>query len=306
MMRILLKYLLFLSISLILFACESDEEVSVNLYEPGTVDARASTTQIKYGEGITFTDLSTKVHTRKWVFEGGDPATSRDSVVVVNYPKGGSFKAVLEVVFIDNQKGTFEFNIEVEKNPNEEEIPEYDFGEMFGLYTESSDISNGLASVVTIDMNNFPATKTNDSYEGVEAYVFKATGESDWAMGALQAGGDQYTDFSPFVDGYYHVALKSECQADILLRIRSSGGGNVIFEFTAEGEEYGFKRDGLWHLISIPMADIVAKDTEGNLNLSQITEFLLFRSAPGDVREFDNYEFYVDHIFLSEKMELKE
>ncbi|MCD8538468.1 MAG: hypothetical protein LRY55_00940 [Leadbetterella sp.] len=283
-------------------ACENDEAGKVTLFEPGKLEASASTTGIKFGETITYTDLSTKVHRRNWIFPGGTPGSSTDSVVSVTYAAGGSFKAVLNVVFIDNQKGQYSFDVEVEKDPDKE-IPDYDYGKTFGLYTEMPSITPGISSVMAIDMNQFPPTRVSDALEGVEAFRFAATGSSDWAMAALQQGNGQPINISAFEKGYYNVALKSECQANILLRVRSNGGGNAIFTFTAAGEEYGFKRDGRWHLVSIPVADIRAKDP--NLNLSQVTDFLLFRSAPGDVRTIDNYVFYVDHVFLSEKVELK-
>lgn len=291
-----------LCLAVLMTACESDEAAKVTLFEPGKLEASASGTAIKFGEAITYTDLSTKVHRRNWVFPGGTPGSSTDSVVTVTYAAGGSFKAVLNITFIDNQKGQYAFDVEVEKDPDKE-IPDYDYGKTFGLYTEMPSVTPGISSVMAIDMNQFPPTRVSDALEGVEAFRFAATGNSDWAMAALQQGNGQPINISAFENGFYNVALKSECQADMLLRIRSNGGGNAILEFTAAGEEYGFKRDGRWHLVSIPVADILAKDK--TLNLSQITDFLLFRSAPGDVRTIDNYVFYADHIFMSEKVELK-
>ncbi|MFC3199968.1 hypothetical protein ACFOET_20275 [Parapedobacter deserti] len=292
-------------LTLLLGACEKGDRPQLVLHEPGEAGATASATSIKFGESITFADLSTKVHRRSWVFEGGDPAISSDSVVTVTYPRGGSFKTVLNVVFIDNQKGQYVFDVEVEKDPNLT-IPEYDFGVTYGLYTEMETTAGSLNSVRAINMNHFVPTVIPEALEGVQAYKFEASGESDWAMAALQEGSGRNIDISSFENGFYNVALKSESQANMLLRIRSTGGGNVIFEFTAAGEEYGFKRDGRWHLISIPVADIKAKDEANTLNLAEITDFLLFRSGSGDVRNYDNYTFYVDHVFMSEKLELKQ
>ncbi|WP_010664725.1 carbohydrate-binding protein [Marinilabilia salmonicolor] len=93
---------------------ELDKDWDVKLFEPGTIDATASSTSISYGESITFTDMSTKVYDRSWTFETGDPATSTDSVVSVTFPIGGSHKAILSVTHIDNTIQTKEFTIEVE------------------------------------------------------------------------------------------------------------------------------------------------------------------------------------------------
>lgn len=292
-------YLIF---AFLFLSCEQDEALDYSLFTPGKLDAQQSSAAIKFGERITYTDLSTKVHRRTWVFPGGTPASSTDSVVTVTYPVGGTYKAALNVTFIDNQKGNLSFDVEVEKDPTKV-LPEYEFGKTYGLYTETPSITPGLKSIRTMDMNQFPISRITDALEGVEALRFAPTGNSDWAMAALQEGDGKNIDFTPFKDGFYNVAMKSACQASFLLRIRSANGGNAILEFTAKGEEYGFKRDGSWHLVSIPIKDILAKDPK--LNLSQITDFLLFRSGSGDVRTVENYVFYMDHIFLSEKVELK-
>ncbi len=283
-------------------SCGEEETFPVTLFELGTVAAEASSTAIKFDEYITYTDLSTKGYTRNWVFPGGTPSVSSDSIVTVHYPSGGSFKAILNIHFVDNQRGQHVFDVEVEADPNNQ-IPDYDFGRMFGIYTEHPDISSKLPLVRAVSMNHFTGTRVSEAFEGVEAYKFEASGQSDWAMGALEDGRGQFIDISGFRDGFYHIGLKSASLAPMLIRIRSSGGGNAVFEFTAAGAEYGFKRDGFWHLVSIPMADVLAKDPK--LNLSQITEFILFRSGSGDVRIFDDYTFYVDHVFVSEKMDQK-
>jgi hypothetical protein len=297
-----IKAMALVGLTLFAFACEEDDATSVTLFEAGKLEAVSTNTNIQFGETITYTDMSTKVHTRKWVFQGGTPAVSTDSVVTVTYPVGGTYNAVLDIVFVDNQKGQFVFDVEVEKDPDTI-IPEYDFGNTYGIYTELPEINPGVSSVVAVSMNEFFGEKTSLAYEGVEAYVFAASGNSDWAMGGLQVGSSGEVDFSPFAEGFYNFTIKSECQADILIRVRCKDGGNAVFTFTAEGEEYGFARDGKWNMVSIPVADIAARDSK--LNLARINDFLLFRSASGDVRNVDNYEFFVDHIFLSDKVELK-
>ncbi|MFS0489519.1 hypothetical protein [Leadbetterella byssophila] len=292
----------YILLAFIFLACEKDEAIDYSQFTPGKLEATQSVSAIKFGESVVYRDLSTKVHRRNWVFPGGNPASSTDSEVTVTYPVGGSYKAALNITFIDNQKGSVSFDVEVEKDPSKE-LPEYDFGKTYGLYTESPQITPGLPSIQTIDMNQFPATRITDALEGVEALRFAPTGNSDWAMTALQAKNASQINISAFKDGFYNIAMKTECQASFLLRIRSANGGNAILEFTAKGEEYGLKRDGSWHLLSIPVKDILSKDP--TLNLNQITDFFLFRSSPGDVRTIDNYVFYVDHIFMSEKVEEK-
>ncbi|WP_026473378.1 hypothetical protein [Alkaliflexus imshenetskii] len=308
-----LKYFLAAQVGLVmllLVACGEDlYKWDTVIYEAPELSVSASAVSISWDESITYTDNSTKVHARKWTFQGGTPATSTEQEVTVTYPVGGSYNTILELTFVDGSKKMEVFAIEVERDPATIK-PEYEYGATLGLFTEDVEITQSGFTTVALNMNQFPGTLITDTYEGVKAYRFEATGASDWAMGALNYGG-QSVDISAFADGYYHVALRSASQAAILIRIRSTGGGNAILTFTAEGEEYGFKRDGEWHHITIPIADIVAADAARNLRLGEITDFLLFRSTTlpdgtgGDVRNWDPYVFDVDHVFVSEKFDLK-
>lgn len=291
-------------LSLLFSACDQEENNSVTLYEAGKLDAQASSTDIKFGESITYTDLSTKVHTRQWVFPGGTPGTSTDPTVTVHYPTGGSYTATLNIVFVDNQKAQHIFDIEVEPDPNNQ-IPEYDFGVTYGLYTEHEDITPGAHQVQLASLGNVTGAHISEgTFEGQQAYKFMHNGNDTWVQGGLQTASG-VVNFTPFQDGYYHIGLKSECMADIFLRIRDEATNRVEIKFTAAGEEYGFKRDGFWHLVSIPMADIRAKQIT-TVNFSRIKDFTVLRSVDGDgPTRYDNYVFYVDHVFLSEKMEAK-
>ncbi|MCV9387420.1 carbohydrate-binding protein [Reichenbachiella ulvae] len=95
-------------------ACE-EEDLSGNMqFEPGTIEATVSETAITNGTSVKYTDFSTKVQTRKWTFNGGDPASSTDSVVNVTYPWGGDWEAILEIKFIDNSVKLDTFLIEVD------------------------------------------------------------------------------------------------------------------------------------------------------------------------------------------------
>lgn len=297
-------------ILLMLVSCGEDlYKWDTVMYDAPELNVEVSSQSIQWDETILYTDNSTKVHTRRWTFQGGIPASSTESEVLVTYSFGGSYNTILEITFVDGSKRTEIFAIEVEIDPSTI-LPEYDYGKTLGLFTENPEITPSGFTAMAQNMNQFPGTLITDTYEGVQAYRFAATGNSDWAMGAMNFNG-QTVDISEFANGYYHVALRSASQAAILIRIRSNGGGNAVLYFTADGEEYGFKRDGEWHHIAIPVADIIAADVNRNLRLSEITDFLLFRShtlpdgTGGDVRNWDPYVFDVDNIFVSEKFELK-
>lgn len=95
-------------------ACEEDAEMTVISFEPGEIGATVSDSSIIYNESVTFTDLSTKVSAREWLFPGADPETSSDSVITAVYPNGGTYTATLNITYIDNTTETLDFNITVE------------------------------------------------------------------------------------------------------------------------------------------------------------------------------------------------
>ena len=267
-------------------ACVDDGDELV-LSEPGELVASASTNSIMAGETITFVDQSTKVHTKRWSFQGGTPAVSEDSEVQVLFEKGGSYVATLEITYIDNISETQSFNIEVEGLPE----PEV---QRLGFYTENPSVSDLVP--VNIQRNNqFTVTEiAQNAFEGTKAMSFTIDGSSDWAMVSItpQSG---TINISEYAEGFYNLALKSTSNGDILIRLQSAGQ-NAILKFTASGEEYGFKRDGNWHKISIPLADF--KAANNSLNLNAINNLLVFRSE-GDVRSANNYDFFLDDFYVS-------
>ncbi|MFB9056758.1 carbohydrate-binding protein [Mariniflexile ostreae] len=431
-------------------SCEDDIR-EVTLYEKGTLEAKTSSTSINVGEVVSFENLSTKVQSLTWTFEGGNPATSFNPKVEVTYNQSGVYKTTLEVKYIDNQIEKEDYFVEVSPLAVEPQSPyggspkvtetkiqfeDFDFGgegisyhdtepenkgdahyrfghgvdikttldeegkydvtsiqngewleysvfvetasvydfnfrlladdsgssikiqdvnggtvtdlgstgliestdsayktikaenitlsagqhvirilfsgngidanyfeiintvyvppvQKFGIYTENTDLIGSVN--VQLEVNNQFAinTITDNPYEGSKALSFTIDGTADWAMASIIP--DSPIDISSYAT--YNVALKSTSNGTILIRLQSGGGQKAILTFDAASEPYGFKRDGNWHFLSIPIADFVAKNPA--INLNAITELLVFRSSPDDVRNANNYNFYLDNFYLS-------
>ncbi|MCH7408682.1 hypothetical protein MM239_04690 [Belliella sp. DSM 111904] len=264
-----------------------EEGGDLELPEPGELIATSSTNSVMAGEIVTFKDQSTKVHTRRWSFQGGTPAVSEDQEVDVIFERGGTFIATLDVTYRDNLTDSKNFTIEVEGLPE----PEV---QRIGFYTENPAIT-AMVSVNIQRNNQFTITEVEtNAFEGTKALALTIDGSSDWAMASItpQSGP---VDLSDYEDGFYNVAMKSTSNGEFLIRFQSAGQ-NAILKFTASGEEYGFKRDGNWHKLSIPIADF--KAANNSLNLSAINNLLVFRSE-GDVRNANNYDFYIDDFYIS-------
>ena len=163
----------------------------------------------------------------------------------------------------------------------------------FGVYTESP---VDFSTTVQLQVNNqfTIGTVTDDPYEGTNALSFTIDGSADWAMASIIP--DTPVDISSYEN--YNVALKSTSNGTILIRLQG-GGQRGIITLDAASEPYGFKRDGNWHLLKIPLTDFT--DNNPALNLSTITDLLVLRSSPADVRNANNYDFYLDNFFLSKQ-----
>lgn len=106
------KYLLlFLAVSI--FSCENDDDRVVTLYDKGTTEANASSTNIRFGETIDFTSTSVKALTTNWTFAGGSPSSSINPNATVTYALPGTYEAKLTVKYIDNTISTKVFTIVV-------------------------------------------------------------------------------------------------------------------------------------------------------------------------------------------------
>jgi hypothetical protein len=297
----------------LLTSCNDNDSNEVQLFEPGKMEASSSTNAVMAGEKITFTDMSTKVHIRSWNFPGGTPSISTDSIVTVTYVKGGDFTALLKVTFIDNINRTQEFPITVTEIVEEEEEEENNepeiTGATYGVFTEYSNVTPGKP-IWFVNSNAFINKKlTDDPYEGqtAQSFIVDGTGpgaDKTWAMGIIQAKDGVKVDLSQFVNGYLNVALKSISTGAIKIRIRGTGL-DASLPLTSEGKEYGFERDGKWHMLSIPLADIMKAIPEANraTALSQVNDLLILRSGDGvNVSTLGNYNFDVDNVFYSENL----
>lgn len=272
-------------------SCSKDDNADSG---PGFVLATVTDRNIEYGQSITFTDMSQGIASREWTFEGGTPATSTDSIVEVTYGdgNGGVYHAQLAVTFknVNQEPDTMNFTIGVKGKVKED---------TYAIYTEDLTIAAGTD--ITIENNHaFPKTTlTSDVYEGSKALDFNIDGSDSWAMASiLPANGP--VDISKYADGYYNVALKSSStgpNATILIRLQSnSNSQKAIITFDDNGQ-YGFKRDGQWHMVSIPIADFLANNPQ--LDLTSISSLMVLRSGSGNVTSANSYDFQIDNFYLS-------
>jgi hypothetical protein len=287
-----------ISIVILFPSCTEDHQWDTVLYEKGTFDATASVTvtdTVFGGESVTFTDLSTKVYSRQWSFAGGYPASSTDSVVNVIYTQSSKvdtpFVATLTVKYFDNQTETRQFYITVK-------------GKSFlsyGIFTDDPTKTFGTLADLQVNSGYTMSTLTDASlaFEGENYYSFLFTSGPNYAMGSvITAPYGSYADLSAFENGTYNVAIKTNCVGIFVLRLQSNyGSQKALVTIDPIDETYGLKRDGNWHMLSIPVQDFLTNNPL--LELSKITELLVLRSDPdGTVGTGEDWDFYLDNFYL--------
>lgn len=176
--------------------------------------------------------------------------------------------------------------------------------ERYGIYTEGP-VTAG-SGAVGLEINNaFIITEvTNDVFEGANAVEFKFDPQDTWGvMGAIRlsdgAGGFVDADISEFASGFYNISLKTTCTLKMNLRLQG-GGTNGFVQLDDAVKTYGFERDGAWHTLKIPISDFVA-DGGATPNYSAISHFLVMRSAEPAVAATEDWDWYVDNVYLSKE-----
>ncbi|WP_433833408.1 PKD domain-containing protein [Flavobacterium anhuiense] len=287
------KYLLFVLFA-VLFSCEDDVR-EVYLYKKGTIEATSTSTAIKGGETITYTDSSTKVRAIKWTFQGGSPGASIEPSVEVKYTKAGTFTTTLEVTHTDNTIEKKTFTVEVEAPPTPPIVIPTD---ALKIYSENPDFTKTAPVLNWVSSNQFVIKEVaTDGYEGAyRNFTLPATppaAEAKWAMAILQFV--NFTDISSYT--YINMAVRTTSTGKIRFRMKDASNTGYV-EFDATSNLYGLKRDGAWNMVKIPIADY--KKQNPLLDLTKIKDILVLRSVdPEDVRALNNYTFDIDHIYLS-------
>jgi len=148
----------------------------------------------------------------------------------------------------------------------------------------------GMPQEAKIDLWN-PAgssiQKTSDAYEGQEAILVRADGTQPWFGIGYNAG-------KPVDLGWYRtltLAMKTTSKATLKLGV--TGGNTAAFIYFINGADpYGFKRDGQWHLLHLPLGDF------GNY-FNWSTTFDFFSLVGGGIKE--PVEIYLDGLYYDGK-----
>ncbi|MGQ7947539.1 PKD domain-containing protein [Flavobacterium sp. WC2509] len=288
-----LKYFI-LALSLSLLSCQEDVR-EVTLYTKGQIlEATSTKLDIKYGETVTYNESATKVRAVKWTFEGGSPGTSLEPNVVVKYAVGGTYTATLEVTHTDNVVEKRTFIVQVEKAPPVPPTPPIDG---LKIYADNDNFTDKPVAVnlTWVIGTNFVATKfPNGGFEGgYSSLTLPNPVVNTYAHAYLSFTATQ--DITAYA--YYNLAIRTTSNAKMRIRMNDSSGaqGYVLLDGT---NPYGLIRDGDWHMVKIPIADIKKQNPALKFNL--IKDILVLRTIDGDdVAKLNNCTWDIDNVYLS-------
>lgn len=175
-------------------------------------------------------------------------------------------------------------------------------GQFFGIYTEDAIITEGL--VLSIDNSDPLRTgyfTTDDvileelvdaeAYEGSSAFKCSHDPEKNFLLMSIRS--NDPVDLSAFENGYLNFAMKTADTYEFRIRLQSANG---FVTFTSDYESnYGFVRDGEWHMVSVPVQDFLAADP--GIDLTNANTLFTLRSWAGEAPV--GWEIAFDHIHFS-------
>ncbi len=129
---------------------------------------------------------------------------------------------------------------------------------------------------------------TQDPYEGTTSMSFYSTPGLTWFGAAFTPTIKYNLTAFRYPESKLHLALKTSSMTTFRLGMRSGNVddiGQKWIEFSNGNDPYGFVRDGQWHIVEIPMADI--SDAVDLSQVSMLFELLGVNGPISDI-EFDD------------------
>ncbi len=163
----------------------------------------------------------------------------------------------------------------------------------FGIFTEDAAHKTAGEHVLGVDGNFFVWEHTlqaaaQDPYEGEESMAYTTAPGLTWFGAAFTPTIKYNLSAFRFPESKLHLALKTSSNTTFRLGMRSGNVNDIDqkwIEFASGSDPYGFVRDGQWHVVEIPMADII--DAVNLTEVSMLFEILGVNGPISNI-EFDD------------------
>jgi beta-glucanase (GH16 family) len=160
----------------------------------------------------------------------------------------------------------------------------------FGVFTENTAHKNAGAFALGADGNFFvwentlvPRTKT--PYEGTDSMSLQSAPGLTWFGAAFTPNVKHNLTAFRYSESRLHFALKTSSTVIFQIGMKSGnvdGIGQKWITFQNGSDPYGFVRDGIWHVIDIPMTDI-----SGEVDLSQVSQLFELLGTTGPITNIE-------------------
>jgi beta-glucanase (GH16 family) len=128
----------------------------------------------------------------------------------------------------------------------------------FGVFTETTPVTNSLGATPTVDIWNNLTTTTSVAQEGTNVLAFTAN-PGNWFGLGIPTGAGNEKNMQNFIDGNLHFQMKTTSTWPMSIGILSAANGNAqgstqskSVKLDPAGNQYGLLRDGQWHEVIIP------------------------------------------------------
>jgi hypothetical protein len=163
----------------------------------------------------------------------------------------------------------------------------------FGIYTENAAHKEAGEFMLGTDGDFFVwahtlVDNTQTPYEGTQSMSLKSATGLNWFGCAFTPNTKYNLTAFRYAESKLCFSLKTSSTAAFRVGMKSGnidGIGQKWIHFTAGSDPYGFIRDGQWHVVEIPMSDIITE-----VDLSEVSQFfeILGTSGPISGIEFDD------------------
>jgi len=168
-------------------------------------------------------------------------------------------------------------------------------GGSFGVYTETGTNKDAGEFALGVDGDFFVWENTLDPntqspYEGTNSLSLKSAPGPTWFGAAFTPNAKHNLAAFDNPNGKLNFAMKTSSSVTFQVGMKSGnmdGVGQKWITFEAGSDPYGFGRDGLWHLIEIPIADLVAE-----VDLSQVSQLFQVLGTAGPISDIELDDIY--------------
>ena len=169
-------------------------------------------------------------------------------------------------------------------------------GGNFGIYTETAAHRNAGQFTLGADGNFFVWENTlvprpQNPFEGTESISLQSAPGPTWFGAAFTPNVKHNLSAFDNPNGKLRFALKTSAATKFMLGMKSGnmdGVGQKWISFQPGSDPYGFVRDGQWHTVEIPLADM-----KPEVDLSEVSQLFQILGTTGPIPgiEFDDIYF---------------